>query len=51
MMIIDNGPRYRGKPIDEALAANPLLGFNWLPSDSAQLDMIEHSWKLVMILG
>ena len=32
VLIIDNAPWHRGKPIDEALAANPHLEFKRLPS-------------------
>ena len=47
VLIIDNAPWHRGKPIDEALADNPHLEFYRLPSYSPQLDAIERSWKLL----
>jgi transposase len=45
--IIDNAPWHRGKPIDEALAANPHLEFKRLPSYSPQLNVIERFWKVL----
>lgn len=45
VLVIDNAPWHRGKPIDEALAANPHLGFYRLPSYSPQLNPIERFWK------
>jgi transposase len=47
VLIIDNAPWHRGKPIDEALADNPHLEFYRLPSYSPQLDVIEHLWKML----
>jgi transposase len=47
VLIIDNAPWHRGRPIDEALAANPHLEFKRLPSDSPQLNIIERFWKLL----
>ena len=42
VLVIDNAPWHRGKPIDEALADNPHLEFKRLPSYSPQLNAIEH---------
>jgi transposase len=47
VLIIDNAPWHRGKPIDEALAENPHLEFKRLPSYSPQLNVIERFWKLL----
>ena len=47
VLIIDNAPWHRGGPIEEALAANPHLGFYRLPSYSPQLNVIERFWKLL----
>jgi transposase len=47
VLIIDNAPWHRGKPIEEALADNPHLEFQRLPSYSPQLDVIERFWKLL----
>ncbi len=47
VLIIDNAPWHRGKPIDEALADNPHLEFKRLPSYSPQLNVIERFWKLL----
>ena len=38
---------HRGKPIDEALTANPHLEFYRLPSYSPQLNVIERFWKVL----
>jgi transposase len=45
VILIDNAPWHRGKPIDEALAENPHLKFKRLPSYSPQLNPIERLWK------
>jgi transposase len=47
VLIIDNAPWHRGRPIDEALAANPHLELKRLPSYSPQLNLIERFWKLL----
>ena len=47
VVIIDNAPWHRGRPIDEALAANPHLELKRLPSYSPQLNVIERFWKLL----
>jgi hypothetical protein len=45
VLIIDNAPWHRGRPIDEALAEHPHLEFYRLPSYSPQLNVIERFWK------
>lgn len=47
VLIIDNAPWHRGKPIDAALADNPHLEFKRLPSYSPQLNPIERFWRLL----
>jgi transposase len=47
VLIIDNAPWHRGKPIDEALAEHPHLEFKRLPSYSPQLNPIERFWKVL----
>jgi transposase len=47
MLLIDNAPWHRGKPIDEALAENPHLLFKRLPAYSPQLNPIERFWKML----
>jgi hypothetical protein len=47
VLIIDNAPWHRGKPIEEALADNPHLEFKRLPSYSPQLNVIERFWKVL----
>jgi DDE superfamily endonuclease len=47
VLIIDNAPWHRGRPIDEALADHPHLEFYQLPSYSPQLNVIERFWKLL----
>jgi transposase len=45
VLVIDNAPWHRGRPIDEALRENPHLEFKRLPSYSPQLNPIERLWK------
>jgi transposase len=45
VILIDNAPWHRGKPVDEALLENPHLSFKRLPSYSPQLNPIERFWK------
>lgn len=45
VLLIDNAPWHRGKPVDETLAENPHLEFKRLPSYSPQLNPIERFWK------
>ena len=47
VLLIDNAPWHRGKPIDEALRDNPHLEFKRLPSYSPQLNPIERLWKVL----
>lgn len=47
VLLIDNAPWHRGKPIDEALAEYPHLKFKRLPSYSPQLNPIERFWKVL----
>jgi len=47
VLLIDNAPWHRGKPIDEALRDNPQLKFKRLPSYSPQLNPIERFWKVL----
>ena len=47
VLIIDNAPWHRGKPIDEAMAAHPHLEFKRLPSYSPQLNVIERFWRVL----
>jgi transposase len=47
VLIIDNAPWHRGRPIEEALADHPHLEFKRLPSYSPQLNVIERFWKLL----
>jgi len=42
---IDNAPRHRGRPIDEARRENPHLEFRRLPSYSPQLNPVARFWK------
>lgn len=45
VLLIDNAPWHRGKPIDEAMRDNPHVEFKRLPSYSPQLNPIERFWK------
>ena len=45
VLLIDNAPWHAGKPVAEAMAANPHLRFKRLPSYSPQLNPIERFWK------
>lgn len=47
VLLIDNAPWHRGRPIDEALRDHPHLEFQRLPSYSPQLNPIERFWKLL----
>ncbi len=47
MWVIDNAPWHRGRPVDEALAANPHLEFYRLPSYSPQLNPIGRFGKVL----
>jgi transposase len=47
VLLIDNAPWHRGRPIDEALGENPHLKFKRLPSYSPQLNPIERFWKVL----
>ena len=47
VLIIDNAPWHRGKPIDEALADHPHPEFYRLPSYSPQLNAIERFWRVL----
>ena len=45
VLLIDNAPWHRGRPIDEALRDNPHLEFQRLPSYSPRLNPIERFGK------
>jgi transposase len=45
VVVIDNAPWHRGRPIDEALRGNPHLEFKRLPSYSPHRNPIERFWK------
>jgi transposase len=47
VLIIDNAPWHRGKPIDEALADHPHLEFKRLPSYSPHLNVVERFWRVL----
>jgi transposase len=45
VLLMDNAPWHRGKPIEAALAESPHSKFKRLPSYSPQLNPIERFWK------
>ena len=45
VLVIDNAPWHRGRPIEAALRENPHLEFKRLPSYSPQLNPVERFWK------
>jgi transposase len=45
VLLIDNAPWHRGRPIDEAMRDNPHLTFERLPSYSPHLNPVERFWK------
>jgi transposase len=45
VLVIDNAPWHRGRPIEEALREHPHLEFKRLPSYSPQLNPVERLWK------
>ena len=47
VLLIDNAPWHRGRPIDEALAESPHLELKRLPSYSPQLNPVERFWKVL----
>jgi DDE superfamily endonuclease len=47
VLVIDNAPWHRGKPVAEALAENPHLELYRLPSYSPKLAVIERLWKVL----
>ena len=47
VLVIDNAPWHRGKPVEEAMAANPHLEFYRLPSYSPQLNPVERFWRVL----
>lgn len=47
VLMIDNAPWHRGRPIDEALRDHPHLEFYRLPSYSPQQNPIERFWKVL----
>jgi transposase len=47
VLIIDNAPWHRGKPIEDALAECPHLEFYRLPSYSPHLNPIERFWRVL----
>jgi transposase len=47
VLIIDNAPWHRGRPIDDALAEHPHLEFYRLPSYSPHLNVIERFWRVL----
>ena len=47
VLIIDNAPWHRGRPVDDALAECPHLEFYRLPSYSPHLNVIERFWRVL----
>ena len=47
VLVLDNAPWHRGKPIDDALRDNPHLEFKRLPAYSPQLNPIERFWRVL----
>jgi transposase len=47
VLVIDNAPWHRGKPVDEAMRGNPHLEFYRLPAYSPQLNVIERFWRVL----
>ena len=45
VLLIDNAPWHRGRPVGEALRENPHLEFERLPGYSPPLSPIERFWK------
>jgi transposase len=45
VLVIDNAPWHRGRPIDAVLRDNPHLEFKRLPSYSPQLNPVERLWE------
>jgi hypothetical protein len=45
VLVIDNAPWHRGKPIDDAMRDHPHLEFKRMPSYSPHLNPIERFWK------
>ena len=45
VLVIDNAPWHRGRPIDDVLAEHPHLELYRLPSYSPKLNVIERFWK------
>jgi transposase len=45
VLVLDNAPWHRGRPIDDALRDHPHLEFKRLPSYSPQLNPVERFWK------
>jgi transposase len=47
VLVTDNAPWHRGKPVDEAVADNPHLEFYRLPGYSPQLNPVERFWRVL----
>jgi DDE superfamily endonuclease len=47
VLLIDNAPWHRGRPIEEALAEHPHLKFKRLPAYSPHLNPTERFWKVL----